>query len=112
MTLLLRYWKVAGLILVALAVAWHWLADLRVEKQLEEARVELAAEKAKVLGLEAELVKVTVAVREMEVAKAEADQARLKVQADLVKTQQRLRAAQVPKECPAAVDWLIEERTR
>ena len=110
MTLLLRYWKVAGLILVALAVLWHWTSDVRREKEIDGLRMTLAQEQVKYRDLEAQFLQVTKAAADLTLARKQSDEARSRIQADLLLTQRRLRAVQVPKECPAAVDWLINER--
>ena len=110
MILLLRYWKIGVAILLAALVAWHFWSDARVRQELQDAKMQIEIQKSAHAALQSEFEKATQDLQELMKARTAADEARAKVQADLAATQKRLKAAQVPKQCDAAVDWLIQER--
>ncbi len=104
------YLKIAGAVIVLVALGLHFWSDHRIKVELQEAQVALTQTKERLRVSESNLIQATTDKKALEDAQKAAQEAQQKLENELKVTSDKLRKqkAQMPTKCEDVMKWAVE----
>ena len=108
---ILTFIKLGAVGLVIAIVGYHFYSDWSTSNELKEVNTELSSKKEAFKVLERDFVQATTDLGVLQAKIKTADAERTKIQLDLSTALAKLRGQKAPKECKAAIDWSVLNKT-